>query len=79
VWQGKDLQEAILNVWQAKELRANLSPLDFARGEEFAEKKGASTLERPGVGMLGAEYPTPRGFCMDVQRKELREEGFVSL
>ena len=31
------------------------------------------------MAMLKGERVTPRGFCMDVKGKGLREEGFVSV
>jgi len=40
-------------------------------------RKG-STRRRGGWSTEGAEGDTPGGFVMDVNRKELREEGFVS-
>jgi hypothetical protein len=54
-------------------------PLDFARGKDLLKRKELARWNVQTLECWGRSTPHPRGFCMDVQRKELREEGFVSL
>ncbi len=70
VWQGKDLQETNLHVWQPNELQAYFLYV-------WQRKNLGRIVAKPIQNRRIVEGDT-RGFCIDVNIKELLAEGLVS-